>query len=267
MNFDGFLQQACPSLGLEWRKYRRRAARHRIDRRMKELGIPDYSSFLERLRTDRSEAEGLADLMRVTVSRYFRDRACWTDLAYKALPRLLAEKPVVSTFRVWSAGCCGGEEPYTMALVWLEYLRPVFPSFTIEILATDIDHSSLERAVEGLYSTASLRESPGEIRDKWFKRKNGLWQIDERVNELVRFENRNLLKDPLPSGIDLVLCRYLIFTYYRGERLLKAAKRIYEALRPGGALMTGRRETLNAVCEDFFEPWPGIECVYRKRGN
>lgn len=234
---------------------------------MKVLGIPDYPSFLERLQTDRPEAEGLADLMRVTVSRFFRDRTCWADLALKALPPLLSEKPAGSTFRVWSAGCCGGEEPYTMALAWLEYLRPFFPSLTMDILATDIDESSLERARKGLYSSASLRESPREIRDKWFVRKNGMWQVDERVYELVRFENGNLMKDLPPAGMDLVLCRYLIFTYYRGEKLQKAAKRIHDALRPGSVLMTGRRESLTAACEDLFEPWPGLGCIYRKHGG
>ena len=267
MEFDSFLQQACPPLGLQWRKYRRRAARHRIDRRLKELGIVDYTSYLDLLRTDPAEAEGLADTMRVTVSRFFRDRACWIDLVQKALPLLLAEMPAGSTFRVWSAGCCGGEEPYTIALVWLEYLRPIFPTLDISILATDIDDSSLERASRGLYSEASLREAPPGIRDKWFRPSNGLWRIDESVGDLVRFENRNMMKDPLPSAIDLVLCRYLIFTYYRGERLAKAANLVHEALRPGGVLMTGSRESLNAACEDLFEPWPGSRWIYRKRGD
>lgn len=267
MDFDAFLQQSCPPLGLQWRKYRRRAARHRAARRMEELGIPDYPSYLHLLRTDLTEAEGLADIMRVTVSRFFRDRACWAALGQKALPSLLSEMQAGSTFHVWSAGCCGGEEPYSIAIVWLEYLRPIFPSLNISILATDIDESSLERARNGLYSSACLRESPREIRDKWFRRDNGMWLVDERVKELVRFENHNLMKDRLPSGFDLVLCRYLIFTYYRGERLLKAANRIREALRPGGVLMTGSRESLNAACEDLFQPWPGIPCIYTKRGD
>jgi chemotaxis protein methyltransferase CheR len=265
MDFDRFLQQICPLLDLEWRKYRRRAARHRIDRRMRELCLHDYASYLERLKTDPLEADGLADLMRVTVSRFFRDRKCWSDMIETAIPGLLAGKTKDTAFRVWSAGCCGGDEPYTMAMVWLEYLQPLFPGFTIDILATDIDDSSLERAHTGLYTSSSLREASPEIRDRWFSRKNGMWLVDGRVKKLVRFRKHNMMKDPLPVGIDLILCRNLVFTYYRGDRLLTAAWRLHAALRHGGALMTGRAETIDVPLTFLFEPWPACGCVYRKR--
>ncbi len=266
MDFDGFLQHACPPLGLNWRKYRRRAARHRVNRRMNELRIRDYPSYLDFIRSDPLESENLADLMRVTVSRFFRDRPCWADLSQKALPELIAGKTAHRIFRAWSAGCCGGEEPYTMALIWLEHLQPLFPGFTIDILATDIDDSSLDRARKGLYSTGSLRETPSEVRDKWFRKHNGMWSIDDHVKEFARFEKSNLMEDLPPSGIDLVLCRYLVFTYYRGERLRKAAKRLYDAMEPGGVLMTGSREVITEA-EDLFENCPDSLCLYRKLGG
>ncbi len=265
MEYDHFLRQVCPLLGLKWRKYRRRSARHRINQRIKELGLDDYASYLSRLKEDSREADGLADLMRVTVSRFFRDKACWSDLTARVLPALLAEKTSGKTFRVWSAGCCGGEEPYSMALVWLDYIRPLFPDFTFEILATDIDEPSLVRARRGLYDSASLREVPREIVDAHFSRNNGRWLVDGRVKDTVRFLKHNLMLDPAPSGMDLVLCRYLVFTYYGGDRLLAAAKRLHEALRPGGVLMTGSSETLDAPVRNLFESWPGSACMYRKR--
>jgi chemotaxis methyl-accepting protein methylase len=267
VEYDHFLRQVCPLLGLKWRKYRRRSARHRINQRIQELGLADYASYLGRLKEDSREAAGLADLMRVTVSRFFRDRACWSQLTARVLPELLAEKTSDKTVRVWSAGCCGGEEPYSMALVWLEYLQPLFPDFTIEIFATDIDEPSLARARRGLYDTASLRELPREIVDAYFSRNNGRWLVDDRVKEPVRFLKHNLVLDPAPSGMDLVLCRYLVFTYYGGNRLLAAAMRLHEALRPGGVLMTGRSETLDAAVSSLFDSWPGSACMYRKSGR
>ncbi len=265
MDFDRFLQHACPPLDLDWRKYRRRAARHRINHRMSELNIGDYPSYLDLLREDRKESEKLADLMRVTVSRFFRDKRCWTDLSMKVLPALMAVKSDNKTLRVWSAGCCGGEEPYTVGLVWLEYLCTLFPAFNIDILATDIDNSSLDRACRGAYSTGSLRETPPEVRGRWFRSDDDLWLINEQLKELVRYEKRNLMEDPPPSGMDLVLCRYLAFTYYRGERLMQAARRLHEALVPGGILMIGSRETLDEKMENLFEKWPDTGCLYRKR--
>ncbi len=265
MDFDRFLQHACPPLDLDWRKYRRRAARHRLNRRMSELDIRDYPSYLDLLREDQLESERLADLMRVTVSRFFRDRRCWSDLAIKVLPAFMALKPVSKTLRVWSAGCCGGEEPYTVGLVWLEYLYPLFPDSAVDILATDIDDSSLDRASKGMYARGSLRETPPEILRRWFRKDGGLWLINEHVKKLVRYEKRNLMEDQPPSEMDLILCRYLAFTYYRGERLLQAARRLHEALAPGGLLMIGSREALDEKIEYLFEKWPDTGCLYRKQ--
>ncbi|HKZ16206.1 MAG TPA: CheR family methyltransferase [Geobacteraceae bacterium] len=265
VNFDRFLRQICPLLGLEWRKYRRRAARHRVQRRMRELGVDDLDSYLDLLRTNSEEADGLADLMRVTVSRFFRDKSCWIKLAEEVLPRIIAENTRDSTLHVWSAGCCCGEEPYTVALVWLEYLQPLFPGHSIDILATDIDEAALERARKGTYAEGSLREVPVTIREKWFHRKGGMWLLDEKVMKLVRFEKRNVMTDSLPAEIDLTLCRYLAFTYYRDRRRLEAAKRLADSLCPWGVLMIGRKETIDTSQYQFLEPWPGNECIFRRR--
>ncbi len=265
MDFDRFLQQICPQLDLEWRKYRRRAARHRVEGRIRSLGLDNFASYLEFLHKSSAEAAVLADLMRVTVSRFFRDRSCWIHLAREILPQLITEKSRGRTLRVWSAGCCGGEEPYSVALVWLEYVQPLFPEHTCDILATDIDDMSLERARRGLYGTGSLREVPAGIRERWFCRKNGIWLIDEKVKELVRLEKRNLMTDAVPEGIDLALCRYLAFTYYRGKRRSDAAKRLWDSLRPRGALMIGSKEAIDVSEHLLFDPWPGNGGFFRKK--
>jgi chemotaxis methyl-accepting protein methylase len=81
-------------------------------------------------------------------------------------------------------------------------------------------------------------------------------RVDSRSREAASFREHNLLEDPPPRGQDLVLCRYLAFTYYRGER------RLHAALRPGGALMIGRKEELGQAA-DLFAPWPDAPGVFR----
>jgi chemotaxis protein methyltransferase CheR len=265
VDFDRFLRQVCPLLGLEWHKYRRRAARHRVQRRIRELGLDDLESYLHLLRIKSDEAEGLADLMRVTVSRFFRDKPCWTQLAEDVVPRIIDENTRDTSLRVWSAGCCGGEEPYTMALLWLEYLQPVFPGHSVDILATDIDDAALERARMGTYGEGSLREIPATIRERWFHRRDGIWLLDERIRELVRFEKRNLMTDTPPSGMDLTLCRYLPFTYYRDRRCWEAARRLSDSLCPWGVLIIGLKETVDTSQRQLLDPWPGIEWAFRKK--
>lgn len=266
MTFDRFLQEACPVLDLEWHKYRRRSARHRVDARLRELGIDSYSDYLELLRSDTREAALLPDLMRVTVSRFFREEKEWQELADHILPGLMAEHPGAGRLRAWSAGCCGGEEPFTLALVWLEFLLSRYPGWCIEILATDIDDASLERARSARYRWEALREVPPDVRNCRFFREDDRWRLDESARSLVRFEKRNLLADPPLTGMDLALCRYLAFTYYRGERRQAAVRRLWDSLHPGGILMIGAKEALPSPALEFFEPLPGSRVFYRRRG-
>ncbi|MBI2355452.1 MAG: chemotaxis protein CheR [Deltaproteobacteria bacterium] len=266
MTFDRFLQEACPGLGLVWRKYRRRSSRHRVDARLLELGLEGYRDYLERIRSDAQEAALLPDLMRVTVSRFFREQKQWLELKDHVLPELIATISGVRPLSIWSAGCCGGEEPFTLALLWLEYIRPFHPGWSVEILATDIDEASLERARRSLYRWETLREVPDEIRTRWFSQANALWRLDGKATALVRFGKRNLLTDPPPRGMDLTLCRYLAFTYFKGERLRVSLLRLWESLRPGGVLMVGEKEVLPASVLEYFEPMPGSRVFYRRIG-
>jgi chemotaxis methyl-accepting protein methylase len=263
--FDAFLAEACPGLGLAWRKYRRRMARHAVLARMRELELADYAAYLERLRGDAAEAAGLGDRMRITVTRFFRERDRWQILAERVLPGLLAAAPPPRVVRAWSVGCCGGEEPYTLAILWLERNPRELPEASLEILATDIDEPSLERARRGVYPATALREVPAEIRERWFVREGTSWRVADAVRALVRVEKRNLMSDPAPRDVDLVLCRYLAFTYFTGERRHAAARRLWAALRPGGALMIGRKEGLAPRELALFEPWPHAPGVFRCR--
>lgn len=265
LNFDEFLKLACPPLDLQWRKYRRRAARHRVRARMDELGLGEYGDYLAILREDSQEASSLADLMRVTVSRFFRERTCWEKLTGSILADYLAPMTGRDTFRAWSAGCCGGEEPYTLVMLWKERLAPSFPSIQLAVTSTDIDEASLKRAGGGIYSGSSLREVPSNLRERWFRRENAHFELDKGITEAVELRQANLTTDPLPGRQDLILCRYLVFTYYRGRRRLQAARKIFSALRDGGILFTGRKEGLGPAERGLFEPLAADCGIYRRR--
>jgi len=266
VTFDRFLQEVCQGLDLEWRKYRRRSSRHRVDARLRELGLESYRDYLERIRTDAQAAALLPDLMRVTVSRFFRGQKHWLELKEYVLPGLIATVSGVRPLRIWSAGCCGGEEPFTLALLWLEYIQSLHPGLSVEIMATDIDEAVLERASRGIYRWETLREVPVEIRTRRFSPVNAQWRVDGEATALVRFEKRNLLTDQPPLGMDLTLCRYLAFTYFKGERLRVSLYRLWESLRPGGVLMVGEKEVLPASALDYFEPMPGNRVFFRRIG-
>ena len=82
---------------------------------------------------------------------------------------------------------------------------------------------------------------------------------------MVDFWQTDFLTAALAEKKDLVLCRNLVFTYFKGERLRAACSRLYQILHEDGVLMTGRKEHLGAEGEEFFRPLSGTDCFYGKR--
>jgi len=258
MKYDHFLRHICPELGLNWRKYRRKGARRAVLARMAELGFASFEDYVDYIRLHLEEGEYLPDIMHITVTRFHRDGLCWEGLA-RVLPELAAPG---RKLRVLSAGCCGGEEPYTMAIAWKEFFEDRFGP--VEILAVDMDEASLERARKAVYDKRSLRELPDAWRDKWFTSLGRRSRLSPEIARMVLFDQGHLLHDPLSGPFDLILCRNLFFTYFTDDRRFRAALRLWEALRPGGALMVGEKEGLGPRELEIFKPWPGARCFFRK---
>ncbi len=261
MTFDEFLRSVCPKYELNWRKYRRRSARHRVLERMRKLGLGSWEDYRERLLADEAEGAIFPDLMRVTVTRFFRDCECWEELS-QHLPTIVGAD--TDNVRVWSAGCCGGEEPYSLAILWFDRFALRFPNTRFDILATDIDEASLHRAHTARYHPASLREVPQGLQEKWFESRGHLFTPFPNVRRLVRFQRHNLLSDPPPQEIDLLLCRYLPFTYYRGRRLEAAIDIFARSLKPAGLLMIGRKEEFPERYRSGFAPVGDTGALWRR---
>jgi chemotaxis protein methyltransferase CheR len=243
----GFLQWALPRLGLSWpgfRKVRRQVCR-RIARRLDELGLADAAEYRSYLEGHEDEWAHLDRLCRITISRFWRDRAVFEVLRDVVVPEL------GPTARCWSAGCASGEEPYSLVLAAAE------AGVEVDVLGTDVDAALLERARSACYSRSSLRDLPEHIRAVAFD--DGC--LKRRYTAPVSFRLHDVRADPPPRPFDLVLCRNLAFTYFAEESRRAVADRLREALRPGGALVVGTHET---PPEGVFEPWLPRYGIWRR---
>ena len=61
-----------------------------------------------------------------------------------------------------------------------------------------------------------------------------------------------------------MLCRYLAFTYYRGERLHHTAGALRQSLVDGGALVIGAKERVPEAVRSGLDHWPNASCVLRR---
>jgi chemotaxis protein methyltransferase CheR len=243
------LQWAAPRLRLRWEGFRRVRGQvcKRIGRRMKALGLEGVSAYRARLEADPSEWEVLDALCRVTISRFYRDHRVFDVLRQELLPSVLHEARArgEGVFRVWSAGCASGEEPYTVAVLFRLGLSPAFPEVRLELIATEANEALLTRARQGCYPPGTLRELPAAWVARAFTRTaEGEQCIASEFGEGLTFRCEDL-RARMPAGpFHLVLCRNVAFTYFAPPLQREVLAKLVERLVPGGLLVIGAHESL-----------------------
>jgi chemotaxis protein methyltransferase CheR len=242
------LQWALPRLGLRWRGFRRvrRQVCKRIGHRMAALGLPDAAAYRERLEAEPAEWSVLDACCWISISRFYRDRRVFEDLAHQILPDLA--RTAISRgrlrLRVWSAGCASGEEPYSLRLAWDLAVAPAFPDVQVQIVATDASAELLERARRASYPASALEELPDPWRSSAFECLDGAFRLRDEFRRGVEFHQQDIRK-AMPDGpFDLILCRNLAFTYFDLEVQHTVQRKLAQRLEPGGALLIGIHEAL-----------------------
>ncbi len=260
--FDEFLKRVCPPRELNWRKYRR-ASRRNVLSRIYELGLGGFSEYADYIDSNPLEAAFLPNLLKVTVSRFFREKEFWDHLASDILPAMAAANLARRPLQVLHIGCCNGEEPYSLALLWKNEIEPVFPGACITITALDIDQACLNRARRGWYPRKTLREVPAEMQRNWFEAEADGCRLHGEIRRMVNFMEFDLLKNDLPREQDMVFCRYLVFTYFHGRRRRELARSIAESIKPGGMLVLGQKESIGPQEESLLTPAHQTLKIYR----
>ena len=259
--YESFLEEALPTLGLDPKAHRRRGLRRRVVRRMESVGIREFSAYLDRIRRDPGEQVVLRGLLTVTISLFFRNARLFRVLRETVLPLLAARmEPVYA----WSAGCASGEEAYSVRIAWEEMEGEKPP---LVLVGTDVDEEVLSRTTRGAYPESSLREVPRELRPKYFAPSQDPPGVilDERIRRSVTFLRHDLLRDDPPGRFDLILCRNAAFTYFSRPRRISVADRLAEGLESGGVLVLGRTEGLPPEAFDRFEAAFPSERIFRRR--
>ncbi len=242
-----FLQWALPQLELRWPGYRkvRRQVCKRLRKRMNELGVADFAAYRSRLAADPAEWQVLDERCHITISRFFRDRGVFEALRARVLPDIAARaKREERVARIWSAGCASGEEPYTLKILWDLEVSKLYPGVSLSIIATDVDEVMLVRAREGCFKLTSLHELPPHLIEQAFERIGSLYYVKPVHREGIDFLYQDLRSQAPSPQFDLILCRYVAFTYFAQALQQQVLDRMVDRLLPNGYLAIGTQERL-----------------------
>lgn len=231
----------------------------RLVGRLRHYRLATFGDYFRLLVSGREPAElqTALDLLTTNETSFFRESRHFDLLRQTALSHRSAGAP----FRVWSAACSSGEEPYTIAMVLADCLG----ESGWEVMASDISLRVLERARRAHYPLERATGIPKPLLHahclKGVGQQEGTFLIDRRLRERVQFCQINL-NEPLPSigTFDVVFLRNVMI-YFETETKRQVVGRIAGVIRQGGHLLIGHSESLNGVTDVVQSMGPA---VYRK---
>jgi chemotaxis protein methyltransferase CheR len=184
---------------------------------------------------------------------FFRDRSPFDTMKDKLLPGLVAARRDKKVLRIWSAGCSTGQEAYSLAMMFAE--DPLkWQGWTIDILASDVSSTALDRARIGKYTQFEVQRGLAITQMiRWFSEEDDGWRVNEALKKPIRFQVHNLLEPSPPSTggpFDVILCRNVLL-YLCQEKRRQAFDRIASLTAPDGALMLGAGETVIGQTDRF----------------
>jgi len=228
----------------------------RVNKRLRALGLQHYSDYCRLIASADGVGElgELVDVISTNHTFFFRESKHFEFLTQVLLPEVVSSNLLgpQDTFRVWSAASSTGEEAYSVAMTLEQHLNGVLSHRDWMIEGTDISTRVLAHAREGIYATDRVKGIPADLLRRYFQRGVGTWdgyyRVKDEIRRKVRFQHLNLLESryPFTASFHLILCRNVMIYFDRSTQQ-ELVERLAGQLVPGGVLMIGHSESLNAI--------------------
>lgn len=260
-------------MGLHFPPERRDDLQRGLASAAQEFGLPDAAAcagWLLAVPPSQPQLQVLASHLTIGETYFLRDRQTLDAFAGVILPELIrSRRGREQRLRIWSAGCCSGEEPYSLAMLVHEAL-PDLDDWQVTITATDINPRFLHKAVAGVYGEWSFRDAPAGFKERYFHRTaDGRYTIASAIKRLVNFSHLNLAQDAYPSlasgtnAMDVIFCRNVLM-YFTAVQTRTVIGHLHHALVDGGWLAVSPSEASQALFPQFATVnFPGA-IFYRK---
>lgn len=235
--FTQFYEWAEKNLTLDLYSYKEKQLQRRINTIMKRTGLYSLKDYAELLLTDEKVLESFLDYITINVTDFFRNENLFDQFEEVLKSELIPEFKKV---KIWSAACSIGSEPYSLGMI----MRNNQLALEGKIIASDIDEKILERARKGLYQESELKNLPSNYKKKYFTKKDKQYQINASIQEMVKFNKHDLLRDPYPKELHAIVCRNVMI-YFKEDAKNEIYQKFSESLVMGGVIFTGATESIH----------------------
>ncbi|NEX60792.1 CheR family methyltransferase [Noviherbaspirillum galbum] len=217
----------------------------RLASQVQRHGLRSYREYLQLISSGQAEAETqiAVDLLTTNETYFFRENQHFELLRQKAI----GDRPAQMPFRVWSAACSSGEEPYSIAMT----LADCLPGKKWELVASDISGRVLDRARKGHYPLERCRDIPAHYLKRFCLKgvgpQEGTLLVQRSLKANIRFIHLNLNQALPDIGLfDVVFLRNVMI-YFNAATKQQVIERITAVMKPGACLYVGHSEGLNNI--------------------
>lgn len=230
-------------------------------------GYSGYDEYMSKVESNPNspEATDIVNVLTTNHTYFMRESEHFDYMMHVALPWAKAKAERDRDLRIWSGASSTGEEPYTLAMVLLDFFGIEHKSWDTRVLATDVSTRVLEHATKGVYLREDIDPLPAKWKQRYFKKLSDEEYVvkDELKKELI-FRQFNLMSPfPFKRKFHIVFLRNVMI-YFQDDVKYQLIKKIYDFMEPGGYLFIGTTESLDRRKTQFQYVQPSI---YRKQGT
>jgi chemotaxis protein methyltransferase CheR len=215
------------------------------------------------------QLDTLALYLTIGETYFFREKICLDAFTHTIVPELIKNRNQLKReIRIWSAGCCTGEEAYTIAILLIETI-PDIETWQITIIGTDVNRNFIHKAKNGRYTQWSFRDTPDDLKKKYFTQIGKEFEVIPEIKKMVSFSYLNLADNKYPLietntyAMDVIFCRNVLM-YFSTDQAQMVVNRFKECLNHEGWLITSPVEVANACFSILNQVTIHNAMVYRK---
>ncbi len=259
------LLQLYKRTGIDFSHYKMNTIKRRILRRMPLNKAKTLKSYEALLKKNEEELDLLHKDLLINVTDFFRDTEASQFIKISILPRLLRSKTNGEALRIWVPACSTGEEAYSLAMTILEIQDSKSSKVPVQIFATDLSETAINKARNGEYPERDLQSVSPKRLQRFFSKYKNSYRIAKSLRDICVFAQHNILIDPPFSHIDLISCCNLLI-YLDANAQKKVMSTFHYALNDNGYLVLGKSETIGGATQ-LFAPINKKFKIYSRKKN
>lgn len=223
----------------------------RLQKRLKLLSMSsfkDYCDYVFSTEGQKLELIHMIDVITTNKTDFFREAVHFDFLINTILPGFIKEHSFSTPFKIWSAGCSTGEEPYTLAMVLSEFAEKNC-QFSFKTFATDLSSRVLKTASTAVYAEEKAATIPVQLKRKYLLKSkdvtNKTVRIVPELRAKINFDRLNFIDSDF-SQVEIfhaIFCRNVLIYFDRSTQE-KVIKKLCSKLEPAGFLFLGHSESI-----------------------